>query len=757
VAPIPLKKILQPYQTHGVEFTGERGDEHYGTCPFTGKADKFYVNVKKRVWDSKSAGKSGNLAQFLHQISQVYVDQLTTSLLQRIADDRNLPKEAFKGWNLGWDGRNYTIPIYNADGTCVDIRMYRIGSGRVMSTGGCNVGLMGAQHLEKKSTDPILLFEGEWDTIAGNYLRQKVGAPGVCVGVPGAGIFKPEWAPWFRRRTVHTHYDKDSAGEAGELRITEVLRGTAKSLSYVEWPDDLPEGFDVRDWVIYGLNKRTPGKSWSRLQALYKDKPRLKSLPEPKPETIRLAFNKKQGVKPVKGKRLEWKRPPTIEQVHDVFKKWLFLDSTDGIDVMIATALSMRLEGPPVWLFMVGPPGSAKTELISSLSDLEGIYPTSTVTPHALISGANFSGTKSDPSLIPRLDGKTLVIKDFTAVMGAKDQEKEEIFSILRDAYDGQCGKIFGNGVERAYNSRFTVIAAVTPLIYDMGYRHAQLGERFLKFSMADNLNHPDEYQIISRAIDNTDRETAMRGEIRGIVTEFVERTLKNAVLPTIPDHMKEKIIWLGRFGARMRGTVSRDVYNKDIMTSRPTAEVGSRLGIQLAKLSRAVAMLHQRKEVTELDYLIVKKVMLDTVMQRTEDILRVLFTSCPQPEQYMTTKDLAKHTRYPMQTVNRLLQDLHVLDIVLRRGSNYQHKWTVSPYVRECIMNSNLYQTPEEIGRTSGVIFKLRKKKGKKKKKFRLSTDLRSVPMSKAAKDELPDDDEPTAEEVEAMTANVH
>jgi hemoglobin-like flavoprotein len=373
----------------------------------------------------------------------------------------------------------------------------------------------------------------------------------------------------------------------------------------------------------------------------------------------------------------------------------------------------------------VGPPGSAKTELISSLSDLnEDIYATSTVTPHALISGANFQGMKEDPSLIPKLDGKVLVIKDFTAVMGAKDQEKEEIFSILRDAYDGQCGKIFGNGIIRAYKSRFTVIAAVTPMIYDLGYRHAQLGERFLKYSLADNLVHPDEYQIISRAIENTDHEKKMRQEIRDSVREYINRSLKGTVLPVIGPELKDRIIWLGKFGARMRGTVSRDSYRNDIMTSRPTAEVGSRLGIQLAKLCRSLAMLHKREEVTDEDYTIVKKVMLDTVMQRTEDVLRTLHLQHERGP--ITTGDLAKLTRYPVATVLRLLQDLHVLDIVVRTGSTFRHKWRVSDYVHECITRCGIYTTIEEQSRTTGLQIRLRLRKIKGTKGFKLASILK-------------------------------
>src|SRR6185295_20396517 len=127
-----------------------------------------------------------------------------------------------------------------------------------------------------------------------------------------------------------------------------------------------------------------------------------------------------------------------------------------------------------------------------------------------------------EPSLIPRLNEKVLVIKDFTSILGMNDNDKEEIFSILRDAYDGFCGKVFGNGVERSYKSRFTVIAAVTPSIYDLGPRHSALGERFLKFMMGDNLHHDQEEEIISRAIENVDRDSKIRTELSLVTGTFL-------------------------------------------------------------------------------------------------------------------------------------------------------------------------------------------------------------------------------------------
>jgi len=272
--------------------------------------------------------------------------------------------------------------------------------------------------------------------------------------------------------------------------------------------------------------------------------------------------------------------------------------------------------------------------------------------------------------------------------------------------------KVFGTGIERSYTSRFTVMAAVTPRIYDMSSSHTSLGERFLKYAMGDNLQHTSEKDIIRRAIQNINRETQMVEDMEDVTDQFLTRTVRLDKIPTIPEDIQRRIIYLAMFGARMRGSVTRDTYRNDIITSRPSAEVGSRLGIQLAKLGKALAMVEGKSEVTLAEYQILKKVMLDTIPQRTEDMLRHMLRTCPTLDATMTAHDLAATSRYPVATVSRILQDLNVLDIVVRDGTLQRFSWTLSPYIREAIQEAGLYQDANDLSRPTRVFVKVTKKR---------------------------------------------
>ena len=92
----------------------------------------------------------------------------------------------------------------------------------------------------------------------------------------------------------------------------------------------------------------------------------------------------------------------------------------------------------------------------------------------------------TDHSLLPKLDGKVLVIKDFTALLNMPREARQQILGDLRDAYDGNAAKAFGTHVEtRRYTSKFGIMAAVTGAIDKHAAVMQQLGERFLKLRLS--------------------------------------------------------------------------------------------------------------------------------------------------------------------------------------------------------------------------------------------------------------------------------
>jgi hypothetical protein len=452
------------------------------------------------------------------------------------------------------------------------------------------------------------------------------------------------------------------------------------------------DGYDVRDWVVEWTRKKKPKAGYRKLHDLFVTEPRkgASAIEDGSEDQRQSAYDK----------------PTDFAEVSRVYKKWLYLKDTDGIRVSLATVLSNRLDGDPVWMFLVAPPGGSKTATLTGFGKCKRVYLASSLTAHSLISGMSFrNGT--DPSLIPKLDGKVLIIKDFTSILSLRDNERDEIFGILRDAYDGTCAKVFGNGITRRYKSRFAILAAVTPAIYSEGRKNVALGERFLKYTLADNLEHFSEDDIIARALENVNTETDMIHEMEDVVQSFMSKTLIE--VPQVSPEYLRTIIALAKFGARVRATISRNQYRPDMVEGRPTAEVGSRLGKQLKKLALSLAMVDRRPKVNRHDIDILRKIVIDTVPQRVEDIVRYMHRKAPGGDTAVSTRDIAHATRYPVQTVSRLMADFNLLGIVDRVPMK-GHYWHLTEYVHNCIEDCGVY-ADESLKKRGRLRFKRKKR----------------------------------------------
>jgi hypothetical protein len=84
--------------------------------------------------------------------------------------------------------------------------------------------------------------------------------------------------------------------------------------------------------------------------------------------------------------------PPvrTLEELHDTFRKWL----GDGYDseamtAVLAAGAVERLDGDPVWLFLISGSGNAKTEMVQPLTGAGAIMTSTISSEGALLSGTS--------------------------------------------------------------------------------------------------------------------------------------------------------------------------------------------------------------------------------------------------------------------------------------------------------------------------------------------------------------------------------
>ena len=79
--------------------------------------------------------------------------------------------------------------------------------------------------------------------------------------------------------------------------------------------------------------------------------------------------------------------PSKLDDVVKVFGEWLALPDPTPLYAMLGTVVANLLPGDPVWLGIIAPPSSAKTELLNSLSRLPYVAVAEALSPAALLSG----------------------------------------------------------------------------------------------------------------------------------------------------------------------------------------------------------------------------------------------------------------------------------------------------------------------------------------------------------------------------------
>jgi hypothetical protein len=296
-----------------------------------------------------------------------------------------------------------------------------------------------------------------------------------------------------------------------------------------------------------------------------------------------------------------------LKKLKTIIRKYLIIENDDYVDVIIAVILAnMYLNSKPVWIYIVGPPGAGKTEILQACDGCNGIYMLSSLTANTLISGKICGENESDPSLMPQLDGKVLIIKDFTTILTGRREVRAEILGQLRDAYDGTSCKAFGTGKATKYSAKFGIIAAVTNELDKHIGALALLGERFLIYRcpMLSDKEKRDRADRASRNVNTTEQEKALKDAVK-------EMLAIKPKIPHFPASLRKMVEDIAMFVARARTSVERCRFTKEVEYT-PNPEVPTRLMKQLCDFTVGLAMAREAGEITYEEIKLTMKIAFD-------------------------------------------------------------------------------------------------------------------------------------------------
>ena len=361
-----------------------------------------------------------------------------------------------------------------------------------------------------------------------------------------------------------------------------------------------------------------------------------------------------------------------IEKFKETCREYLVINDDSYIDIIFGTYFANFLDSSPVWLYLIGPPGGGKTEVVQALGGYfnpEGKYvledsPTvvmrDTITTNSLISGYIPKNKKDQDinfSLMPQLDGKLFIIKDFTLMLKMRRETFHEILGQFRAAYDGYLSKQVGQG-EKSAVAKFGLIACVTSQIDHHRQLLTSLGERCLSFRLPEVTS----YEAKKRGMKATDGH--LSSEQRLTLAKAAHKLMElDPVVPTITTQQRKQIINMAVIIAKARTEVARDTRTKE--PDIPEIEVPTRLSIQLVNLTLGVTMARNKETVGSEEIALILRMALHSISPKRLRLFKSLLLHYPND---IPCSEIAEEMRFSETAVDTWLDDLWLLGLVNRR-----------------------------------------------------------------------------------------
>jgi hypothetical protein len=365
----------------------------------------------------------------------------------------------------------------------------------------------------------------------------------------------------------------------------------------------------------------------------------------------------------------------------------------DIIDVLMAVPVANKLDGDPLWLQIIAPSSQMKTELCSGFSDYEGAVLLSSLTPRTLISG-QITSDGSNPSLLPRLDGKLLVIKDFTGILSGRREDRAEIFGQLREIYDGKYSKSFGTGETISWEGKIGMVLGVTPVIEKYWSHNQTLGERFLVYRLSGQ-SQESLRKVARKALNKAVGTKANRETFQWAANTFLSKFEDDLDSSTTEDpQMEEKLANLATFCANARTAVIRKSRDQNVALL-PESEGPGRLAKQFKLLATGLAIVREQDTIDDGVYEILKKVACDTTPQLRLKVLTNLYWE--KPDKWHRTREISMKVDVPFTTTKLQLEDLNLLGLVEKdlegSGEKAAYVWRASEFMRSLANQSGIFE----------------------------------------------------------------
>ena len=367
-----------------------------------------------------------------------------------------------------------------------------------------------------------------------------------------------------------------------------------------------------------------------------------------------------------------------LQDLIHLFQRTMWLPDPGIVYVVLAAVAANLMGTPPVWLLIVGPPSSGKTECLDALSELDLCVSVSTFTEAGLLSGSAVrEGSEATGGLLMQLpDPGILIASDFGTLLNEHGSTRNRLFACLREVFDGKFIRRLGTsgGKVFAWMGNAGLIGACTEAIDSPSIDLGVLGERFTYYRLPES-TPADEFMASVVADETMGHVVEIRQQRAALVAEIFAELVVPDEFPPVTEAEQVRLVTLATIGTRCRSSVLREGYSREI-DMVPGHERSPRLYRQLRQLLAGLYLIGTPAgEVWRL----IAKVALDGMHPGRRKVIEYLIAN-PGPH---TTAVVSGHCRLPDTPTRRHLEDLRAHGVVELVG-DHPERWEPSAWLQD-------------------------------------------------------------------------
>lgn len=339
--------------------------------------------------------------------------------------------------------------------------------------------------------------------------------------------------------------------------------------------------------------------------------------------------------------------------------------------VILAVATASQRQFPAmIWLLLVDVPSSGKTDLVRLIKDTATTYYLDNLTQNAFISGERVTKSNKVFDLLPELNNKCFIVKDWTSIFSLDEKATKKLLGDLVNIYDKEFVKHSSARGTIRYESYFSHLGCITPATLNKHTQYLNMvGARFLFYNLPE-VSQEDE-ELSKKRIFSEENRSEIEALVRTHVCTYLQDLLKREwdIQPLSSE--VEKYLWIcAELVAHCRGIIilqsSKFINEKgeERTSYEPISrqiEKSWRALLQLKSLAQCLAFVVGKNEIQTEELEFVKEIVLSSMPADRSQALRAI----QKHGGIITAKELSDVSELSYITSRRLLEELTALKVI--------------------------------------------------------------------------------------------